>query len=205
MGGWFRKEIKTVEDLQGLKFRVSAFGGAVLTKLGVVVQQIAGGDIYPSLEKGTIDAAEWIGPYDDIKMGFHRVAPYYYFPGWWEGTLQVSFYVNKDQYNALPKQYQAVLDQASALATNVMIATNDAENPKSIKRLISEGAKLRAFPKPVMDACYDAAQKTYQELCADPGFKKVYDNYMAFRDESIPWFRIAEGSYDQYMASAVRS
>ncbi|HWK60321.1 MAG TPA: TRAP transporter substrate-binding protein [Eoetvoesiella sp.] len=205
MGGWFRKEIKTVEDLKGLKFRASAFAGAVLMKLGVVPQQIAGGDIYPSLEKGTIDAAEWIGPYDDEKMGFHRVAPYYYFPGWWEGTLQVSLYVNKDKYEALPKHYQAVLDQASALATNTMIATYDAENPNALKRLIGEGAKLRAFPKPVMDACYKAAQATYAELSAkDPNFKKIHDAYMAFRDHEIPWFRVAEGSFDQYLATVAK-
>jgi len=205
MGGWFRKEIKTVDDLKGLKFRASAFAGAVLTKLGVVPQQIAGGDIYPSLEKGTIDAAEWIGPYDDEKLGFHRVAPYYYFPGWWEGTLQVSLYVNKDKYESLPKHYQAVLDQATALATNTMIATYDAENPKALKRLIAEGAKLRAFPKAVMDACYKASEQTYAELSAkDPGFKKIHDAYMAFRDQEIPWFRIGEGSFDQYLAAATK-
>ncbi|MBV6273275.1 TRAP transporter substrate-binding protein [Alcaligenaceae bacterium CGII-47] len=205
MGGWFRKEIKSVDDLKGLKFRTAAMAGNVLTRLGVVPQQIAGGDIYPSLEKGTIDAAEWIGPYDDEKMGFHRVAPYYYFPGWWEGTLQVSLYVNKDKYEALPKHYQAVLDQASALATNTMIATYDAENPNSLKRLIGEGAKLRAFPKPVMDASYKAAQDMYTELSAkDPEFKKLHDHYMGFRDHEIPWFRVAEGSFDQYMASATK-
>ena len=205
MGGWFRKEIKTVDDLKGLKFRTAAFAGAVLMKLGVVPQQIAGGDIYPSLEKGTIDAAEWIGPYDDEKLGFHHVAPYYYFPGWWEGTLQVSLYVNKNKYEALPKAYQAVIAQASALATNTMIATYDAENPKALKRLIGQGAKLRAFPKPVMDACYKASQATYAELSAkDPGFKKIHDAYMGFRDHEIPWFRVAEGSFDQYLATAAK-
>ena len=117
----------------------------------------------------------------------------------------MSLYVNKDKYEALPKHYQAVLEQASALASNVMIATNDAENPKALKRLIAEGAKLRAFPKPVMDACYKAAQETYAEFCAkDPAFKKIHDAYMAFRDEELPWFRIAEGSYDQYLASAAK-
>ncbi len=205
MGGWFRKEVKTVKDLEGLKFRTAAFAGAVMMKLGSVPQQIAGGDIYPSLEKGTIDAAEWIGPYDDEKLGFHRVAPYYYFPGWWEGTLQVSLYVNKDKYEALPENYQAIIGQAAALASETMIATYDAENPKSLKRLISEGAKLRVFPKPVMDACYKASEELYAELSAkDPEFKTIYENYKAFLDMEIPWFRIAEGSFDQYMASVVK-
>ncbi|MFW7341554.1 TRAP transporter substrate-binding protein [Pollutimonas sp. H1-120] len=202
MGGWFRNEIKSVEDLKGLKFRCSAFAGAVLSRLGVVPQQIAGGDIYPSLEKGTIDAAEWIGPYDDEKLGFHRVAPYYYFPGWWEGTLQVSLYVNQDKYNSLPKHYQAVLAQASAMANNQMIATYDAENPSALKRLIAEGAKLRAFPKAVMEACYNESNKVYAEFSAkDPVFKKLYEAYSEFRDHEIPWFRVAEGSFDQFMAS----
>ncbi|MFA5663065.1 TRAP transporter substrate-binding protein [Castellaniella sp.] len=205
MGGWFRKEVKTVQDLEGLKFRTAAFAGAVLMKLGVVPQQIAGGDIYPSLEKGTIDAAEWIGPYDDEKLGFHRVAPYYYFPGWWEGTLQVSLYVNKNKFEGLPKHYQDIVTDAAARATSVMLATYDAENPKSLKRLVAEGAKLRVFPKPVMDACFKASEETYAELSAkDPGFKKVYDHYKAFLDQEIPWFRIAEGSFDQYMASMIK-
>lgn len=205
MGGWFRKEIKTVEDLNGLKFRASAFAGAVLSRLGVVPQQIAGGDIYPSLEKGTIDAAEWIGPYDDEKLGFHKVAKNYYFPGWWEGTLQVSLYVNQDVYNKLPKHYQAVLAQASAAATNDMIAKYDAENPAALRRLVSQGAQLKAFPKPVMDACYVEAVKVYDELSAkDPFFKKIYEDMVAFRDNEIPWFRVGEGSYDGFMGTIAR-
>ncbi|SIT29760.1 TRAP transporter substrate-binding protein [Achromobacter sp. MFA1 R4] len=205
MGGWFRKEIKTVDDLKGLKFRVSAFAGAVLSRLGVVPQQIAGGDIYPALEKGTIDAAEWIGPYDDEKLGFNKVAPHYYYPGWWEGTLQVSLYVNQDAYNKLPKQYQAILAQASAAATNDMIAKYDAENPAALRRLIAQGAKLQAFPKPVMDACYAEAVKLYEEMGAkNPAFKKVYESMKKFRDDQLPWFRVAEGSYDSYMGTINR-
>lgn len=204
MGGWFRNEIKSVDDLKGLKFRASAFAGAVLSRLGVVPQQIAGGDIYPALEKGTIDAAEWIGPYDDEKLGFHKVAKNYYFPGWWEGTLQVSLYVNQDAYNKLPKHYQAVLAQASAAATNDMIAKYDAENPAALRRLVSQGAQLRAFPKAVMDACYAEATKVYEEFSAkDPMFKKLYESMVSFRDNEIPWFRVAEGSYDGYMSTVV--
>jgi len=205
MGGWFRKEIKSVDDLKGLKFRVSAFAGAVLSRLGVVPQQIAGGDIYPSLEKGTIDAAEWIGPYDDEKLGFHKVAKHYYYPGWWEGTLQVSLYVNQDAYNKLPKHYQAVLEQACAAATNDMIAKYDPENPAALRRLVSQGAQLRAFPKSVMDACYNEATKLYAEMSAkSPEFKRVYDSMVAFRGDVLPWFRVAEGNFDGYM-STIRS
>ncbi|OZI44574.1 ABC transporter substrate-binding protein [Bordetella genomosp. 5] len=205
MGGWFRNEIKTVDDLKGLKFRCSAFAGAVLSRLGVVPQQIAGGDIYPALEKGTIDGAEWIGPYDDEKLGFHKVARNYYFPGWWEGTLQVSLYVNEDAYAKLPKGYQAVLAQASAAATNDMIAKYDAENPAALRRLVADGAVLKAFPKAVMDACYAESQKLYQEYAAkDPMFKQLYESMVAFRDNEIPWFRVAEGSYDGFMGTIGR-
>ena len=205
MGGWFRKEIKTVDDLKGLKFRTAGFNGQIFSKMGAVPQQLAGGDIYPALEKGTIDGAEWIGPYDDEKLGFNKVAPYYYFPGWWEGTLQVSLYVNQDAYNKLPKHYQAVLDQASAAATNDMIAKYDAENPGALRRLIAAGAKLKSFPKPVLDACYQEALKVYADMSAkDPMFKKVYENMRDFRDNELPWFRVAEGSFDSYMGTINR-
>lgn len=204
MGGWFRKEIKSVADLNGLKFRVSAFAGAVLSRLGVVPQQIPGGDIYPALEKGTIDAAEWIGPYDDEKLGFNKVAKYYYTPGWWEGTLQVSLYVNDTSYQALPKHYQAILASASAQATNSMIATYDAENPGALRRLIAGGAELRSFPREVMEACYKESKVVYGEINASNAkFKKIYDHYMAFRDDVIPWFRVADNNFDQFMAAAV--
>ncbi len=205
MGGWFRKEINTLDDLKGLKFRCSAFAGAVLSRLGVIPQQVAGGDIYPALEKGTIDAAEWIGPYDDEKLGFEKVAPNYYFPGWWEGTLQVSLYINQDAYNNLPERYKAAIAQASAQATQQMIATYDARNPGALRRLIANGASLKRFPKEVLDACYAESNKLYEELSAkDANFKKIYDDYKAFRDEVTPWFGVAEFNYDSFMINAVR-
>src|SRR5437867_4272222 len=132
MGGWFRKEIKTVDDLKGLKFRIGGWAGKTLQKLGVVPQQIAGGDIYPALEKGTIDAAEWVGPYDDEKLGFSKVAPYYYYPGWWEGQAMLSFFFNLEKWNGLPKSYQAAIKAASALANTTMMARYDIENPKAL-------------------------------------------------------------------------
>ena len=112
MGGWFRKEIKTVEDLKGLKMRIGGLAGQVMARLGVVPQQIAAGDIYPALEKGTIDAAEWVGPYDDEKLGFYKVAPNYYVPGWWEAGAALSFYVNIKEWEKLPKEYQAAIEAA---------------------------------------------------------------------------------------------
>jgi TRAP-type mannitol/chloroaromatic compound transport system substrate-binding protein len=203
MGGWFRKEIKTVEDLKGLKFRIGGFAGQVLQKLGTVPQQIAGGDIYPALEKGTIDAAEWVGPYDDEKLGFNKVAKYYYYPGWWEGGPQVSFYANDQQWQALPKMYQAAIEAACSDATLWMTAKYDAQNTVALRKLVASGTQLRPFPRPVMEACFDAANELYAETCAtNAKFKKVFDNWVKYRDEQLLWWRVAEGTYDSFMAAA---
>jgi TRAP-type mannitol/chloroaromatic compound transport system substrate-binding protein len=201
MGGWFRKEIKTVDDLKGLKMRIGGFAGQVLTKLGVVPQQLAGGDIYPALEKGTIDAAEWVGPYDDQKLGFNKVAQNYLYPGWWEGGPQLSTFVNIAKWNELPKAYQAALENACAKAHTWMVAKYDAQNPKALRELVGAGTKLAPFPTAVMEACYNAAVELYNETSAkNPKFKKVYDSWKAFRNEQVLWFRVAENTFDNFMA-----
>ena len=200
MGGWFRKEIKTVADLKGLKFRIGGTGGLPLQKLGVVPQQIAGGDIYPSLEKGTIDAAEWVGPYDDEKLGFYKVAKYYYYPGWWEGGPEIDLFVNTKAWEALPKDYQAILEAACYEANADMLAKYDALNTLALKKLVANGVQLRAFPDAVMDACFKATQETYDEIAEkNPKFKKIYDPWRAFRTEQIQWFQVAENRFDNFM------
>ena len=202
MGGWFRKEIKTVKDLDGLKMRVSAFAGKVMQPLGLVPQQIAGGDIYPALEKGTIDAAEWIGPYDDEKLGFNKVAPFYYTPGWWEPSLQVSFYVGIKEWEKLPKEYQAALEAATYEAHVVMQAEYDARNPAALARLLKNGVKLRSFSKDVMDACYKSATTFMDEEAArNAKFKKVYDSWKRFRQDQNQWFSVAEAPMQNFMIS----
>ena len=201
MGGWFRKEIKSVGDLKGLKFRVGGFAGQILSKLGVVPQQIPGGDIYPALEKGTIDAAEWVGPYDDQKLGFNKVAPNYYYPGWWEGSAQISIYINLAKWNGLPKVYQSVIEAASAKAHISMIAKYDVQNPKALRELIAAGARLSTFPMPVLEACFNAANEVYAETAAtNAKFKKVFDSWKQFRAEEVLWFRAAENTFDGFMA-----
>jgi TRAP-type mannitol/chloroaromatic compound transport system substrate-binding protein len=206
MGGWFRKEIKTVADLKGLKFRVGGFAGRVLAKLGVVPQQIAGGDIYPALEKGTIDGAEWVGPYDDEKLGFYKVAKNYYYPGWWEGGPELDLFVNIKQFEALPAEYKAILESACAEANVDMLAKYDALNPAALRRLVGQGVQLRAFNRDVMNACYKAANEVYEEESAkNPKFKKVYDSWVKFRDDQILWFRVAEANFDNFMGEATRS
>ena len=203
MGGWFRKEIKTVADLNGLKFRVGGFAGIVLQKLGVVPQIIAGGDIYPALEKGTIDAAEWVGPYDDEKLGFNKVAPIYHYPGWWEGGTMVHFTFGIEKFNALPKAYQAVARTAAMMANKDMQAKYDALNPPALKRLIQAGAQLKPFSQDIMAACKKAAEEVYAETSAkNAKFKKVHDHYMAFRNDQYLWWQVAEFNYDNFMIRA---
>jgi TRAP-type mannitol/chloroaromatic compound transport system substrate-binding protein len=200
MGGWFRREIRSVEDLRGLKFRIGGFAGNVLAKLGVVPQQIAGGDIYASLERGTIDAAEWVGPYDDEKLGFNRVAPFYYFPGFWEGGLNLSMLVNKAEYEKLPQLYREVLETAGRDATIETIAKYDAQNPLALRRLVAGGTQLRAFPRPVMEAAYRASMELYEETGArNANFKRVWEHMRAFRDTELQWFRVAENTYDSFV------
>ena len=203
MGGWFRKEIKTVDDLKGLKFRIAGLAGQILGRLGVVAQQIAAGDIYPALERGTIDAAEWVGPYDDEKLGFNKVAPFYYYPGWWEGNAVISFFFNKDKWNELPKSYKAIAEAASAYANIDMMAKYDARNPAALRRLIGAGAQLRPFSQDILEACLKAANETYDEISAkNPEFKKVWDSMKAFRNEEYLWFQVAEYTFDNFMIRA---
>jgi len=206
MGGWYRKEINTVDDLKGLKMRIGGFPGRVLQKMGGVPQQIAAGDIYPALEKGTIDAAEWVGPYDDEKLGFYKVAPHYYSPGWWEGGSMLMAMVNLDKWNALPKHYQAILEQAGAYANQVTMAKYDLVNPQALRRLIANGTKLHAFTPAVMDASYKAAMELHAEISKENApFKKVNESMMAYTKNGYQWFQVAEYTYDNYMIRAMRS
>ena len=200
MGGWFRKEINSVEDLNGLKFRIGGFAGRVLQKLGAVPQQIAAGDIYPALEKGTIDAAEWVGPYDDEKLGLYKIAPHYYYPGWWEGGSMIFAFINLDKWNALPKSYQAILQQAAAYANTGMIAKYDQVNPQALKRLLANGVKLHAFSPEIMEACFKAAKELHADIAGkNANFKKVYESMTDFSNTTYQWFQVAELGYDSFM------
>ncbi|MBX6426423.1 MAG: TRAP transporter substrate-binding protein [Variibacter sp.] len=200
MGGWFRREVKEVADLNGLKMRIAGLAGQVMAKLGVVPQQLAGGDIYPALEKGTVDAAEWVGPYDDEKLGFYKVAQYYYYPGWWEGGTTNHFMFNIQKFEELPKAYRAVIRAAAGYANVEEQARYDARNPLAIKRLVANGAQLRPFSQAIMEAAYKAALDVYAEIMAkNPDFKKVYEAMVAFRNDQYLWWQVAEYSYDTFM------
>jgi len=203
MGGWFRKEIKTVEDLKGLKMRIAGIAGNVMAKLGVVPQQIPGGDIYPALERGTIDAAEWVGPYDDERLGFSKVAPYYYYPGFWEGGPAIHLFVNQGKWKELPKTYQTILTAAAAYANQDMLAKYDAKNPAALRRLLGAGTQLRPFSQEILEAAYKATNEVYDETSAkNADFKKAIDSIRAFRNEEYLWFQVAEYAYDTFMIRA---
>jgi TRAP-type mannitol/chloroaromatic compound transport system substrate-binding protein len=200
MGGWFRKEIKEPSDFSGLKMRIGGFAGRVLTKLGMVPQQVAAGDIYPSLEKGTIDAAEWVGPYDDEKLGFQKVAKYYYYPGFWEGGPTLHNFVNLAKWDALPASYKSIVRTASSLANETMQARYDVYNPPALKRLVAGGTQLRPFSASIMDASLKAANEVYSETSAsNPAFKKIYDSMAAFRSDQYTWWQVAEYGFDSFM------
>jgi len=200
MGGWFRKPINSVEDLKGLKMRIPGLGGKVMARLGVTVQVLAGGDIFPALERGAIDATEWVGPYDDEKLGFYKVAKYYYYPGWWEPGPSLHFFVNLDAWRKLPKEYQEILKTAAARANLQMQVDYDFKNPQSLKRLLAKGVKLRKFPLDVLKAAEKEAFDLFEELAAkDKFYRKVYEDWKAFRGDINRWFGTAELAMGQYL------
>ena len=200
MGGWYRKEIKSLADVKGLKMRIGGFGGAVLARIGGVPQNIPGGEIYQALEKGTIDAAEWVGPYDDLKLGFNKVAPNYYYPGWWEGGPQLTLFVNSKAYEGLSAEYKAMIEAAASHAHVEMQAKYDARNPAALKTLVGAGTKLFRFPKDVMEGAFKEALALYNELSAsNPAWKKIYEDFSSFRRDANLWFRFTEAGFDDFM------
>jgi TRAP-type mannitol/chloroaromatic compound transport system substrate-binding protein len=199
MGGWFRKEIKSVEDFKGLKMRIGGFAGKVLAKLGALPQQIPGGEVYRSLEQGVIDAAEWIGPYDDQKLGFQKIAKNYYYPGWWEGSTNFSMYINKDRWQSLPAEYQAILTAACGDTHVEVLAAYDAKNPLALKQLVDVGVQLKPFPNEVLEACFQAAVEVYEETCSkNPTFKNIFDDFSRFRQEQLAWFKVNEAAFSSF-------
>jgi len=200
MGGWWRKEVKTLADLKGVKMRIAGLGGTVFNELGVVPQQIAGGDIYPALEKGTIDAAEWVGPYDDEKLGFYKVAKNYYYPGFWESGPVIHFFVNKKEWDKLPKEYQAAFQAAAYEANVTMMAEYDHKNPIALSKLLQNGVKLSSFSDEILEAAYKASQQIYaDEAGKNPAFKKVYTEWEKYRKTQNAWFSVAEMRMDRFL------
>jgi TRAP-type mannitol/chloroaromatic compound transport system substrate-binding protein len=205
MGGWFRKEINSLADLQGVKMRIAGFGGKIMSKVGVVPQQISAGETYQALEKGSIDAAEWVGPYDDEKLGFYKVAPYYYYPAWWEGGSALHVMINTAKWTELPPSYQSIIKTAAQAANGDMMAKYDAVNADALKRLVGAGAMLRPFPLDVLEASFRATTETFDEVAAgNPVFKKILESMLAFRANAYLWQQVSEATFDNFMMSMQR-
>jgi TRAP-type mannitol/chloroaromatic compound transport system substrate-binding protein len=199
MGGWFNVEINSRADMNGLKMRIPGLGGQVMSEMGVNTQVLPGGEIYPSLERGAIDAAEWVGPYDDEKLGFHEVADYYYYPGWWEPGPALTFYVNRDAYNALPTQYQEALQTAAAEADLHMLAQYDHKNPAALDRLLDEGTTLRRFPDDVMTRAQEVTTQLLEDNAQESDqYREIYDAYREAREDAYRWFGTAEMAYADF-------
>ena len=199
MGGWFRREVNSLADLRGLKMRIPGLGAEVMNELGVAVQLLAGAEIYPALERGAIDATEWVGPYDDEKLGLHQVAQYYYYPGWWEPSASMSWQVNQDAWNELPTEYQHVFEVAAKSAARHMLMMYDARNPAALQRLIEGGTQLRRFTNEILVAARDVSVDLMEtKAAADPAYKRVYDHWRAFREATFRWFGTTESAYAQF-------
>lgn len=199
MGGWFKNPIDSVEDLRGLKIRIPGLGGEVMSRLGATVQVLAGGDIYPALERGAIDATEWVGPYDDEKLGFHKVARHYYYPGWWEPGPSLSYQVNLDAWNKLPKTYQEIFSCAASESATVMQSRYDQRNPAALTRLLAEGVELRPFSDDLMEAARRTSMDILEEGAAgDATYRKVYDAWKKARLDAYRWFGTAELAFGRF-------
>ena len=202
MGGWWNDEINTPADLQGVNMRIPGLGGVVLERLGVNVQNLAGGEIFQALQLGTIDAAEWVGPYDDEKLGLHQAASIYYYPGWWEPGSQYSFYFNLDAWNELPETYQAALKAAAGETHANIMARYDARNPGALRSLLDQGVELKRFSDDIMAAARTASFELYEELAAaDATYNKIYTAWKEFREQSNRWFSASELAYTDFAFS----
>jgi TRAP-type mannitol/chloroaromatic compound transport system substrate-binding protein len=199
MGGWFNRPVRSREDLRGLKMRIPGLGGRVMDSLGVLVQNLPGGEIYPALERGAIDATEWVGPFDDEKLGFYKVARFYHYPGWWEPGPELSILVNREAFEALPRGYQQIFEAAVRDAGAYMQQRYDAENPAAMERLRAQGIELVPFSRDLLEAAREASEGLLEaEAGADPEFRRILDHWRDFRRRSFAWFGLAERAYAEF-------
>ena len=202
MGGWFRKEINTVADLQGLKMRIPGLGGQVMSKLGVTVQALPANEIFQALQTGAVDAAEWVGPYDDEKLGLNTVAQYYYHPGWWEPGAALEVQINLDEWNALPELYQQAIKTAAFEANTVMQAMYESRNGAALQRMVDGGTQLRQYSEEILTAAEEATYALYDEFAAaDPDFKSIYEQWRAYRTQVYRWNAINEAPFTSFVYS----
>ena len=203
MGGWYIREMRTPADFKGLKMRLGGgLVGEVMARLGVIPSNLPGGEIYQALQKKELDAAEWVGPYDDQKLGFNKVAPYYYYPGWWEGGPEMDFYINLKAFDALSPDFRGIVEAAAALAHADMLAKYDALNPTALKQLVFAKTKVLPFSQSIMDSAFKASMEVFASNDSkSPEWKKIYGDMRSFQRDQIIWFRFAEARYDGFMSA----
>lgn len=203
MGGWFKREVKSVSDLKGLKMRIPGLGGEVMSRLGVNVQVLPGGEVFLALDTGAIDAAEWVGPYDDEKLGLNKAAPYYYYPGWWEPGATLDLQINKTAWESLPPEYQAILQTAAMEANLNMLSQYDAQNRLALQSLLEGGTQLIPYSEEILKAAQQISFDLYEENASkDATFKEVYESWKKFRQEILDWNQINELSYANFLKSS---
>ncbi len=206
MMGWFRKELRTPADLQGLKFRIGGLAGQIMARVGAIPQQLALSEVYQALERGSIDGADFVSPLDDVKLGLTKVAKYYYYPAWQENGPLTNLLINMARWNDLPANYQAIVTAASAEASHYMTSYYDAGNMAALRQIIAEGGLIKPLAPSIMDALYKASVETYDEISAkDPQFKKIYEPWKKFRQEINLWFSVSETPMDVTVQRLVRA
>ena len=203
MGGWFRSEIRSVQDIQGLKFRISGLAGQLFQRMGAAPTLVAPADIYPSLERGVLDATEFVGPHDDERLGFFRVAKFYYAPGFFEPAARLHLMMGKRAHDALPPLYKEALSIACAEADSEMVSRYDHLNPIALRKLIAGGAQLRFFPRDMLQRAWRENESLMGDLAGQNArFRTIWDSYRAYRSEEFQWFRVSENSFDNFAFTA---
>lgn len=207
MGGWFREPIESLADLRGLRMRIPGVGGEILSRLGASVQVLAGAEIYPALERGAIDATEWVGPYDDEIIGFYQIARNYYMPGWWEPGMNTTLQVSQEAWNELPPSYQALVETVCQESTMRMMNRYDIENPLALERLVNEhDVTIRTFSDEILEAAWRESNDYLAELAAgDATFRSVYDSWKDYRARAFPFFDGNEQAYQRFAYAQIPS
>ena len=196
MAGWFRKEINSLEDIKGLKIRAPGLAGEVMQRIGATPVQMPGGEVFTSMQTGALDAADWVGPYNDLTFGLHKVAKYYYYPGWQEPGAMLEMMINKEKWDALPEDLQAIVKNAAEAENQHIYDEFTARNAEALKQLVNEhGVELRRLPDEVLEALEKTSQEAVEDLVAgNDQARRIYESYRDFRDSVMPYIAVAEQS-----------
>ncbi|MCH2556524.1 MAG: TRAP transporter substrate-binding protein [Alcanivorax sp.] len=196
MGGWFRKEINSLADIKGLKIRAPGLAGEIMQRIGATPVQMPGGEVFTSMQTGALDAADWVGPYNDLAFGLHKVADYYYYPGWAEPGAMLEMMINKEKWESLPDDLQEIVKNAAEAENQHIYDEFTARNAEALKQLVDEhGTQLRRFPDEVLMKLHETSEQVIQDLVAgNDQARRIYESYRDFRDSVVPYVAVAEQS-----------